>query len=189
MERLGLRPRPKVLAVVEDVLAAAMLSALLALTAPELSTVVQVVQVGGDGNVPKFVNPLGKTDFGLEVVGVLDGDSRGKVDSGQLEFPAGRVAFLPGAEPPDALLMKVLCDASEVVAHHLGVEVDAVLRALDSAEGLDHHDRLAAVADTLGLPIGHVTHTVMRTLVDQELERDQIAELVSLIEGLVRARD
>ncbi|WP_329428057.1 ATP-binding protein [Streptosporangium sp. NBC_01495] len=189
LERLGLRPRPKVLAVVEDVLAGAMLDALLALTAPELSTVVQIVQVGGDGNVPKFVNPLWKTKFGLEVIGVLDGDSRVKVDSGQLEFPPGRVAFLPGAEPPDALLMRVLCDMTTIVAHHLGVEATAVFRALDSAEGLDHHDRLTAVADALGLPIGHVTQTAMRTLVDRELERDQITELVSLIEGLVQTRN
>lgn len=187
LERLGLRPKPKVLAVVEDRLAAAMLSALLVLKAPGLSTVVQVVQVGGDGNVPKFVGPLQEKEFGLEVIGVLDGDSRDKVADGTLQFPPGRVAFLPGLVPPDALLTNVLSETTTAVAHHLGVEADAVSRALDSAEGLDHHDRLGAVANALGLPIGHLTQTAMRALVDRDQEREQITELVSLIENLIRA--
>ncbi|MBO2465049.1 ATP-dependent nuclease [Actinomadura violacea] len=189
LERLGLRPKPKVLTVVEDVLASAMLAALLALTAPELSTVVRIVQVGGDGNVPKFVGPLQSCGFGLEVLGVLDGDSREKVANGTLQFPAGRVAFLPGQVPPDALLMNILSEASSEVAHHLGVEVDAVSRALVSAEGLDHHDRLAAVADAVGLPIGHVTQTIIRALANRDQERAQITELISVIRSLAHTDD
>ncbi len=182
---LGLAARPKILAVVEDELAADVLQAILALVAPQLRGEVTIARVGGDGNVANVTKALWDCGFGMAAIGVLDGDSRAKVDEGVITVDADHIGYLPGNCPPETLVINTLRVASAVVAARLGVATDDLTKALHAVEGLDHHDQPAGVADVLGVSSGHLVETTLRTLVTEEPGRSEARELVERLAKLL----
>ncbi len=205
---LGLSPRPRVLALVEDEVAEEMLQLILAMRAPELLGQIQAALVAGDGNVdigaralgsvhPRKHNALDETyetarrellvkgaqvlwgrNTGVRVIGVLDGDSRNK-------YTGDHVAYLPGAVPPEKLLVTALRDALTLGAEILRIPDHTLASAVDSAEGLDHHDQPREIAKAIGLPVTQVMATAVQLMMQSAVHAAEADELISCLTQLL----
>lgn len=131
-----------------------------------------------------MVNLLWPRVTGTAVLAVLDADSRPKVANGEIRLSEQRVAYLPGDCTPEALVMGALATSPKVVAQRLGVTSTELLKALTSAEGLDHHDQPEGVAKILGVTPDHLVETALRTVLSEEPFRSAAIELTTRLAAL-----
>jgi len=141
----------------------------------DLKYQIAAVSVGGEGNVAAILGTFPKPPrWPSKVVGVYDGDMRGK-ERAPSEWP---VVYLPGNCAPEELLMGALApDSTSAFAAFLGVSETDVHAAIDASTGLDHHDWHEVLAKTLGREKMAVTYALTRLWVERN--RDTANTLIS----------
>lgn len=95
----------------------------------------RIVDVQSSGQIIKNLNNFPKLDGWFKAIGLLDGDEKGKKIESKAE-----VAFLPGDEAPEIMLMDAIISKPKELAECLKIDPDFVQLSISSLVGLDHHD-------------------------------------------------
>jgi len=148
---LGATTRKRAFVLVEDSAAHQFTIALLGETNPDVLSQVEVAQVGSAAKINSVLSTLPLSRQGwLSLIGVYDGDMRGRVDPSQFNWPH---LFLPGEVSPEQILRDCLTsreDGQEILATELHRTRESVALALDAVDGLDVHDWFTQLPVSLG---------------------------------------
>ncbi len=161
MRALGLRPCRQGLVFVEDRGARCFLASLLSVTCASLLEFIQIVHLRGESEVISAIKLMPRQGLDLDVVGILDGDQRGKVEGHDPDamFP---LFFLPGEGSPEVVVKQFATQSPDIVAHVLGRPVGDVHEALGAIAGLDPHDWL----EEFGKQVNREYSDAMRVMVE-----------------------
>ncbi|MEV6282109.1 AAA family ATPase [Kribbella sp. NPDC051770] len=130
--------------LVEDVVAATVVRAVLGTFAPELAVRAEVIVAEGESKARKLGRAFQASER-LRACVVLDGDQRHAERKGDAGMP---LVFLPGQAPEPELLAPVLADP-ELLANRSGRTGTAVRIALEACRLEDHHRWFSVLARTL----------------------------------------
>ena len=145
LKTIGILPKVDTIMMVEDKAAEVFLSSLLEKYDPQLRRRVEIKNQQGDGNIVAVLDKVGNLFKSVPIIGVFDGDLRGKVKKTVEAFSA----YLPGTQAIEIIFRDM------IVADIAGAS-DALSRpklgeALFQLEGADHHDWYRGLCDNLSL--------------------------------------
>ena len=170
LRALGLVPKRRLMAVVEDVDAKELLHQIIDRWCPdEAGTIdIQIVE-GGAAEVVRFISLFPKSAKAAQVLAILDGDKQG--DYADHEY----VSFLPGPSDPVAAARSYVTLNPNPFAIQLGVVPERMAAALAGVAGADHHDFLARMVQELALG-GIDVRTMRRALFLAWLTNDAVTQ-------------
>lgn len=175
---LGMEPTLEGVLFTEDNLATAFARAILQKFEPRLARRVDVESKGGDGEVLKSIRALNNTAR-LAVLGLLDGDLRGKVS----KEDQPRCVHLPGDDPVEVIFREMVTKDPSTLGKMLAH--DNIPAILASLEGNDLHDWYRRFANELGLePIQLFPSMFAIWIRDEENEkaaRQCVAEILEAV--------
>lgn len=148
MDYLGLGRRKMRLAFVEDKAGQEFMRFLLGRFRSGTEADIEIVQRGSDSKVASTLSELPKGVRGLSVLGVVDGDLRGKTYD--VPWP---VRYLPSDAPPDALVKHAVLANRGAFAQKFGIADSALDMALAVCAGYEHHDWPNRLAGTLNIGV------------------------------------
>ncbi|WP_206922935.1 ATP-dependent nuclease [Alicyclobacillus suci] len=142
---LGVPVSKKGVILVEDKAAEQLTRCWLGLFRPSLIQDYDIVWAGSTTSIQRLLKdiPFIKLSNWLEIIGLFDGDQRGKIQD-DYKWP---FSFLPTSEAPEHFLMKAAYSSQERLADLLGRDVDSISRALSLLDGVNHHDWLTILPD------------------------------------------
>ncbi|MEU8931852.1 AAA family ATPase [Streptomyces sp. NPDC048409] len=146
-DALGVENPLRSIILVEDEAALELLKLVLAAHSFASSGEVEIIDVGSWNDVLSMKVGLSKSQR-LRAVAVVDGDQR---NNPKLNDASRNVLFLPGAEPPERVLIRYAIQYPEELAKLLGCSLASVNVYLSELDGLDHHRWL----ETLSLRTGN----------------------------------
>lgn len=170
-DSVGLRSRFRGVVLVEDRIACEWCVALFAKLAPDILETLQVKGVGPDG-IKKGLNFPAVGPW-LSVVGLFDGDMRGKV--GATTWP---YAFLPSGLPPEECLRSVSATSVERLAEMSGRTAAEVRAIFASLLGTDHHDWLIELSRSLSVSTKQVVHSLNAVWLEDVTNRVAAEEMI-----------
>jgi predicted ATPase len=162
--------------IVEDQGAKDFASAIFEEIMPELLSRFEIAVAGSRTKTSDALIGMPKTGTWLTLVGGYDGDQRAQTDTKDFRWPA---VFLPGAEDPDKLLKVTLSTTqqkSELLAADFHKPPADVMVALNHIEGIDYHDFVSEMANSLNLTGGIIRRGLVRIWLKTDQNRRQ-AEL------------
>lgn len=189
---IGLDVRPDVLLLVEDNFAHRLLKAILARLLPTLHLDVGIVESGrahgsasgGEGAVVTTARALWNNEFGIRVLGVLDGDYRT-----QFKGKPDYITFLPGTTGPEDVVVETLKSPLVSAAIVLGVPEEGLVKALQTAEGADVHDRPHIISDAIGVDVSELISYAAQWLANSSQHEHEIQSLLEQVRGVLGADD
>lgn len=143
---VGLETPIDLLLAVEDRAARVFVSLLIARIDHALSVQVEVIDLGGDGNITNLRKAFPARLKSVTLVGAYDGDMREKMGSAAQGPP---LIFLPGHVSIEESFKQLSQTHTRVFAEKLGHSVDALELALTAVNGRNPHDWLEDLAATL----------------------------------------
>ncbi|WP_092774647.1 AAA family ATPase [Actinokineospora terrae] len=173
---LGIPATRNAIVVVEDLVAAQVLRALLQAVAPAFAAVVSIRYAHtGESGVHRVLGELRHiAPDGFALVGILDGDQRGKTDD------TNRLWHLPGTVAPEALLRGAAerwrADTATTWTPNLPGGVERLRMALENLAGQEHHDWLMGLGKHYG-DTAQVISAVVDLVLDDEQHRREAEEL------------
>ncbi|MFG1838418.1 AAA family ATPase [Micromonospora sp. NPDC049175] len=177
-DTVGVLPRLKGIALVEDDAAATILLAIVNRFDVSLARELEIVSAGGEANVLAGLRSM-RSAARVAVVGVLDGDQR---TSGSDDI---RLHFLPGTRTPETELLDLNEDGQIRLAERLGKSASDVSVALSNATMLDHQYQIPRFAAELAVPEKLLWHSlVLEWLQNREIQQ-MAMELVNSLRRLV----
>ncbi|MEV0705688.1 AAA family ATPase [Saccharopolyspora sp. NPDC050389] len=173
---LGIPATTSAAVLVEDAVAQQILRAVLEAVAPDLigAVTIRYARSGESGvhRVLDEIRDLSPDRFAM--VGVLDGDQRGKSDS-------ARFGYLPGSEAPEIVLRAAMdrwrADPSASWKPPLAGGAERLRMFLETLAGQDHHDWLAELGKHYG-ETAPVVRAVVDLLLTDEVHKREVDELV-----------
>ncbi len=175
---IGIRAPVRAVVMTEDPLARHLIRVIVGDCDPSLLGDLEIVPSGGAAGVVAGVRALRNAER-LGVIGVLDGDQRGKNHSGV----DGKIAFLPGHQEPEAELVRAAGGNAARVASALRRSEPDIYVALDTCRELDHQYQLRRIAEHLARDEEVVLHALVDTWLDDPAVRQQAEDLVEAIRG------
>jgi predicted ATPase len=173
---LGIPSRFEGVVLVEDRAAREFMRAVLDRIAPDLGRLYQLIDVGDNSKVIAALEHFPQSAKWMSVVGLLDGDQRGKKFA-ETQWPHD---FLPGDAGPEQLL-RMSADPERLSAL-LHRDSDEVALALAELGGRDDHDWLEELPEN----IGHSYEAVVGALTTCWLESDGARELADQLAKFIR---
>lgn len=175
--RLGLVQEKAFIFFVEDFAAEVFAKVLTDNYSDRLSGGVEYVKCDGEGNVLRALEVIPQGIRQVAHVGVLDGDQRVVYDGED-----SRVVFLPGASPPETLLIELarVMERNDSLATLLDVGSSEVSRAAAHADGDELHNWIHTFARSLMIPYSEVLRRLATTWARQN--RGPVEEFVRDIE-------
>ena len=145
MATIGIEPVVNTVLLVEDEVASLFLSQLLDHVDSAFARTCEICNQKGDGNIVAALDRLAGRFRAIRIIGVFDGDLRGRVKKSAAPF----AAFLPGNAPietifRDLILSNVPRAAEALSKPHLSA-------VLFGREGEDHHDWYTNLCEGLSL--------------------------------------
>ncbi|MDA9549431.1 hypothetical protein ACM43_34265 [Bradyrhizobium sp. CCBAU 45321] len=142
---LGIEPHVDVVVLVEDAAAEWFVRQILERHKPGLSRRVEISVRNGDGNIIKLLERIGAPFSAVKIIGLFDGDLRGKIPDG-----LGAIStFLPGDKPIEHIFREIVqADPKALEAVSGSQDIGPILFGL---EGAEQHDWYAKLSDHLGL--------------------------------------
>lgn len=140
---------------------------------------VEFAVAGSESDIAAILSAVKRFAFkSVQIVGVFDGDVRDRLPAvlGKRNLLWG-YTFLPGVEPPEAMLREIAEGSASELAAELGIEYRLIVTALASHQAADHHDWCAQVAKALGRSSGELIDALANLLSGSEKYRDQVADL------------
>lgn len=145
LSMLGIEPHVDIVVLVEDLAAEWFVRQILERHKPGLSRRIETSVRNGDGNIIKLLERIGTPFSAVKIVGLFDGDLRGKLPEG-LEAVS---TFLPGDKPIERIFREIVQGnpkALEVISG--SQDIGPILFGLQGAE---QHDWYSKLSDHLGL--------------------------------------
>ena len=190
---LGMETRKALHAIVEDRCARALVNGLLRHLNPQGASRVQAIEAGGESELVAIVKNYPVIVSGPKLLGVLDGDQKGKYAGEELGAalderkpfkPRGfrnPTEFLPGDEPPDAYLRSVVRSEPDKALEALGRGGENGKLILASIEGLDHHDWLEELSNRVRLPYEQTIERLVSRLCANDRTAPECAAFVDRV--------
>lgn len=145
LSMLGIEPHVDIVILVEDLAAEWFVRQILERHKPGLSRRIEISVRNGDGNIIKLLERIGTPFSAVKVIGLFDGDLKGKVPDGLRSVST----FLPGDKPIEHIFRAIVQadpKALEVVSG--SQNIGPILFGL---EGAEQHDWYSKLSDHLGL--------------------------------------
>jgi hypothetical protein len=142
---IGIEPTIKAILLVEDQAAELFLRQLLVHFDPTFARSCEICDRQGDGNIITTLDQAAGKFRAVKIIGVFDGDMRGKVPSRVEAF----AAYLPGNDAIEIIFRDLIMSNVEGAAEALSKP--KLGEVLFSVEGADHHDWYAGLCEGLGL--------------------------------------
>jgi len=187
-EAIGIDTPIRGIVLVEDELAKQLLGHIFALHDTALTREMDIINVGGQGNVIKTLTSLGSRNR-LVCLGVLDADQRGndsadqqRKDSATAEKSRNQVFFLPGSKSPEEELLENGLMEAQRISTTIGAGAEDIIIAVSSCRDLDHQYQIGSVARFLGYPEAEVTSV----LASAWLRQPQIAHEAERLASAIR---
>lgn len=176
VSRLGLVPEKTFVLFLEDFAAKVFAQCLIERHSVHLRGLVEYSICNGEGGVTKAIAGI-PDDIHLVVhLGVLDGDQRTVANVAD-----SRIVFLPGTEPPEALLIAFVRGLSESdLSRMLDADPGDVARASAHADGEDLHSWFHTFAAGVGAPYSDVLRRI--TAAWARSNPEAVAQFVSDVE-------
>jgi hypothetical protein len=162
--------------LVEDEFARCLARSVLRNLAPELLEYFEIVNAVSDSGVVKGLEGLPKLKDWFSLVGVFDGDQREAQKDKSYAWPH---LFLPGPLRPEAVIQNVIKTQPHEVAESVGCNNEQLQVACDAAEGMELHEWVKVVRQTLSLEPQALVDGVVRVWLADEANRKACDELVS----------
>jgi predicted ATPase len=145
LSMLGIESHVDVVVLVEDMAAEWFFRQILERHKPGLSRRVEISVRNGDGNIIKLLERVGTPFAAVKIIGLFDGDLRGKVPEG---FDAVST-FLPGDKPIEHIFRDIVQDDPKALETVSGSpDIGPILYGL---EGAEQHDWYSKLSEHLGL--------------------------------------
>jgi len=180
-DTVGILPRIKGIALVEDDAAATILRAVMNRFDASLAREFEIIAAGGEANVLAGLRSM-RSASRIVVVGILDGDQRSSTGS------EANLHFLPGTRTPEMELLDLAEDDQARLAERLGKSANELSVALSNATMLDHQYQIPRLAAELAIPEQLLWHSlVLEWLQDPELLQmatdliDRLRRIVDLL--------
>jgi len=149
LQRLGLRPYKKAILVVEDQCAQFIAREIIGGAGTDFWVEAEIViEPTGQSGIREFVRRVPKLVRSTEIIGVLDGDQRGKIGADETNL---QIAFLPMNAAPEIELVQSIRDNITRFARLSGRRKEDVEDALENAMPLDKHELLHALGRSLNM--------------------------------------
>ena len=162
LETIGIETQKDILVIVEDAAATAFVKLWFERFEVTLSHRTEVVFKGGDGEVIKSIKGIGGRYNAFAIIGIFDGDIRGKIPKEVEEF----AFFLPGEHAIEIMFRSFVVDRSEALQVKLpGSRIGDILFRLD---GVDHHDWFEDFAKALNLSKDQLFHVLFNFWIEDE---------------------
>lgn len=142
---VGIQPVVDTLLLVEDEAASLFLLQLLTHLEPTFARACEICALNGDGNIVAALERTAGRFQSVRIIGVFDGDLRGKVKNTVSNF----AAFLPGEVPIEMTFRDMITSHTASVAE--AISKPRLGEILFGLEGADHHDWYAGLCDGLSL--------------------------------------
>jgi energy-coupling factor transporter ATP-binding protein EcfA2 len=172
--------------LVEDEAGKAFLVYLLEELDPDLLAQLEIVKAGSADEIGLALSGMPKTSGWLNLIGIFDGDQRGKVDAGKHRWPH---TFLPGEQPSEAMLRGLLLTRAdaEALALLLHKPVDSIIAGQDAALGLDFHDWIRTLKNSIQTDQAMVTRALVQMWLRNEKNKGEAAALIKEVRRLADA--
>ena len=178
---LGIEPHVDVVVLVEDLAAQWFLRQILERHKPGLSRRVEINVRNGDGNIIKLLERLGTPFAAVKIIGLFDGDLRGKVPDG-LEAVS---TFLPGSKPIEHVFRDIVqADPKALETVSGSQDIGPILFGLQGAE---QHDWYSKLSDHLGLSKAQLFPMLFQLWERQPDSTDGALEMLRNIVNLVKS--
>ena len=174
---LGVGEKIRLVVVVEDRCAREVIKELLRLLRPDICNVTTVVDVGCNNavianalNYPKISCP--------KLLCVLDGDQRETKLPSELRHP---LCFLPGDDAPEQFLRDACKGRVPEIAEALGGSEEEVTIALSACEGINHHQWLFDLIQSLNVSYERMVGALVRASIADHVTRELCQQFVDFI--------
>lgn len=178
---LGLASLKSGLVLVEDRAASQFLRSILRMKKIELLSQIEIVVMDSESRITSALKSLPQVAGGwLNILGMYDGDMRGKVKTKGVEWG---FMCLPGKDSPEIILRETLYGAQGgvgVLAGYLRVSESTLRASLDAVAGIDAHDWFTQLPQMLRIEHSVLMDSLVRLWLDspQNAVDDFISELV-----------
>jgi energy-coupling factor transporter ATP-binding protein EcfA2 len=142
---VGIEPAVNKVLMVEDQAASFFLRLLLEYCDPTFARTCEISVQGGDGNIVAALERIGGRFQAMKIIGVFDGDLRGKVKKTVAPF----AAFLPGGVAIETIFRELI--TADVAASAEALSKPKLGEILFTVEGADHHDWYESLCEGLSL--------------------------------------
>jgi predicted ATPase len=173
--------------LVEDQAAKGFLITLLQELDPDLSAQFEICVTGSDGQISAALTAMPKTRHWLRILGVYDGDTRGKVDASNFKWPA---TFLPSEVSPEELLIRGLQqhdDRPDLLGQEINRSPEVVGLAFNAADGKDPHDWIFEVAKVATVDYETVLRGMLRIWLQSADNRTNATNFCKTLRGFIDA--
>lgn len=177
LQHLGLAPRKKGLVVVEDSAAKSALETACNFLGSFLQYDYDIIKLDGVGPMKKLLNNFPLDSDSFKVIGIFDGNERGKVQLGE----DVNYQFLPGEECPEGMLRSICYNDVCSSAQALGIPDQRLRQALSSVKGEDPHDWLNNLAGALQIQYLACLNGLSRAWV--KAHRDRFSKILKEIDS------
>jgi predicted ATPase len=154
---LGIMPRKQGIILVEDRAAREYANCWIGYFMPNLLSEYEIIDVKSKENIISILTNFPKTGPWFKIIGLLDGDQRGKVNGNSFNWG---YSFLPSSKAPEQYLMEIAYSNREELAIRLGRKVDIINTTFSALEGADHHDWLIEFPRMVGVTYEHLIATI-----------------------------
>jgi predicted ATPase len=170
------------IALVEDEIAKEFTVAILDEMAPDLLRQLEVLPAGGESKISASLAAFPKASGWFRLMGVYDGDQRGRVETGALNWPC---VWLPGDTDPATLLKGALgaAGAIELFVAELRRDRNSVVAILDALVGVEPRDWMIECVRALVITKAELVRALLRVWLHsaqaRELSQGFVAEIAA----------
>jgi hypothetical protein len=149
------------IALVEDELAKEFTVAILDELAPDLLRQLEVLPAGGESKISAALATFPRTSRWFCLIGVYDGDLRGKINDGELNWPC---VWLPSDVDPATLLKGALAieGGVDLLVAELRRDRNTVVAILDGLTGLEPRDWMIECVKALVITKAELVRALLR---------------------------
>jgi predicted ATPase len=143
LRNLGLKGKPKLLLITEDVDAHEFLLQIWMKWGNDFRSIVEIrIMQGGAVELARIQRLFPQDSDICTLQVILDGDKRN-------EFPGQNLMFLPGTEDPVVASRRYAILNPERFSEYLGIDIETLMRAIVETQHVDHHDFCSTLSDRL----------------------------------------
>lgn len=148
---------------------------------PRLLQEFEIKDASGVDPIRKALQIFPKLDGWFKIVGLFDGDQRGKLND-ELAWP---YTFLPGDLDPETQLRQAASQEPTRLSAELGRSEDRVYTALGTLQGQDHHDWFEELARYTAVSYNELMRALFRTWVSDPVNAQRSREAMNALEALI----
>lgn len=171
-------------ALVEDETAKEFAINILGAFAPDVLRQLEIVPANGESGISGALKAFPKTNTWFRLIGIYDGDQRGKVDVESLYWPA---TYLPGETDPAVVLKSAVShDAIEQFVAELQVNRTSLMVAMDALIGRNARDWIIELSRQITVTRPELVRSLFRMWIQSSKAEQQAREFAGAV---IRAYD